>query len=106
MTNTTEVTCACGDKVMDLFERGHPVSGELWAQVKQEYAQAFSAYDLALRRVAINGGEPNPPLAFRTARAAEVMWCLRDYHTAEGCADILYATRLAGAPLNPAAAVA
>jgi len=91
---------------MDLFGRGKPVSDELWAQVKQEYAQAFSAYDLAVRGVAINGGEPNPPLAFRTARAAEVVWCLRDYASAEGFVDILYATRLAGAPLNPAAAVA
>jgi hypothetical protein len=39
------------------------------------------------------------------ARAAEVVLCLRNFDTVEGCADLLYASRLAGAPLNPAAAV-
>jgi hypothetical protein len=35
-----------------------------------------------------------------TARAAEVIECLRHYDTAEGCADLLYATRLAGEGLE------
>ena len=52
------------------------------------------------------GPGPGIPRTLATARAAEVVLCLREYHTAEGCADLLYATRLAGAPLNPAAAVA
>jgi len=39
-------------------------------------------------------------------RCAEVVWALRDYHTAEGCADLLYATRLADAALQPHEAVA
>jgi len=65
-----------------------------WADVKQE------------RRVDMGGGADNPDWAFRTYCATEVVWALRDYATAEGCADLLYATRPASAPLNPAAAVA
>lgn len=30
--------------------------------------------------------------------------CLRDFDSVDGCADLLYASRLAGAPLHPAAA--
>ena len=60
------------DQAMDLFERGKPISGELWAQVNQEYAQAFSAYDLALCGVAINGGEPIR--GWRSARHGPPGW--------------------------------
>jgi len=66
---------------------------------------ALIEYQTAMSNAGQGGAEP-PARALATARAAEVVLCLRDFHTAEGCADLLYATRLAGAPLNPAAAVA
>jgi hypothetical protein len=92
-------------QVMDRYDRGQPISDELWERVKREHAAAFTNYDAALRNVGL-GGATDPALAFRTARAAEVILCLQNAATAEGCADLLYATRLAGAPLKASAAVA
>jgi hypothetical protein len=66
---------------------------------------ALVEYDLAKMRVSY--GAPELARILATVRAAEVMESLRHYDTVEGCADLLYATRLAGAPLSPdAAAVA
>lgn len=48
----------------------------------------------------------DPAGLLKAARAAEVVECLRNCRTVEGCADLLYATRLAGAPLAPGAAAA
>ena len=93
------------DKVMRLFEERKPIDEQLWLQVNKERAAAMVDYQIAEMSRGQGGGK-DPAQLFKTARAAEVVVCLRDYHTAEGCADILYASRLAGAPLNPAAAVA
>lgn len=97
---------AC-QRVIGAFERGNPITTSDWADVNQARALAVANYDMARMGVSTGGRDAaSPEWAFRTARAAEVVWCLRDPLTAEGCADLLYATRLAGAPLNPAAAVA
>jgi hypothetical protein len=93
-------------RVIDKFERRTPITDSDWADVKSERGTTLVDYILAAQRVDTGGGAENSDLAFRTYCAAEVVWALRNYHTAEGCADLLYATRLAGAPLNPAAAVA
>ena len=94
---------AC-EKVMRLFEERKPIDDALWEAVRNERFIALVEYEMANRARGEGGSEPARALA--TARAAEVIECLRHYDTAEGCADLLYATRLAGAPLSPAAAVA
>lgn len=97
---------AC-ERVMDAFERGTPITDSEWADVRQAVALAWVNYEMARSGLSPDAGVDNAAeRAFRTARAAEVVWCLRDFRSAEGCADLLYASRLAGAPLNPAAAVA
>ena len=94
---------AC-EKVMRLFEERKPIDDELWARVRQERFIALIEYESALQGRGQGGSEPARALA--TVRAAEVIESLRHYDTVEGCADLLYATRLAGAPLSPVAAVA
>jgi hypothetical protein len=91
--------------VIELFEERKPIGEALWADVAKQRFMALIDYQTAMSNAGQGGAEP-PARVLATARAAEVVLCLRDYHTAEGCADLLYATRLAGAPLNPAAAVA
>ena len=93
---------AC-ETVMRLFEERKPIDDDLWYRVHQERFEFLTSYMLMVHSRGLGGSEPARALA--TARAAEVIECLRYYDTAEGCADLLYATRLAGAPLNPAAAV-
>jgi hypothetical protein len=93
-------------RVIDLFERRKPISDSDWADVREEHAYAFAEYSLAADRVGLGGGAGNPDREFRTFCAAEVVRALRHCDTADGCADLLYATRLAGAPLHPDAAVA
>ncbi len=100
------LTDAACERVMDAFERRKPITESDWADVNQARAAAAVNYDLARMGVSMGGGATPPEWAFRTARAAEVVWCLREHGSAAGCADLLYAARLAGAPLNPAAAVA
>ena len=95
---------AC-EQVIELFEERKPIDEALWAEVAKQRFMALIEYQTAMSNAGQGGAEP-PARALATARAAEVVLCLRDYDTAEGCADLLYATRLAGAPLNPAAAVA
>ena len=95
---------AC-EHVIELFEERKPIDEALWAEVAKQRFMALIEYQTAMSNAGQGGAEP-PARALATARAAEVVLCLRDYDTAEGCADLLYATRLAGAPLNPAAAVA
>lgn len=95
---------AASEKVMRLFEERKPIAEELWAQVRQERFLALIEYEQAISGQGHGGSEP--ALSLATVRAAEVIESLRHYDTAEGCADLLYATRLAGAPLSPAAAVA
>lgn len=94
---------AC-ETVMRLFEERKPIDDALWGDVRKERFLALIDYELAVQMRGNGGADPARALA--TVRAAEVIECLRHYDTAEGCADLLYATRLAGAPLNPAAAVA
>lgn len=94
---------AC-EAVMRLFEERKPISETLWADVKAERNAAAIEFQIAEDMRGM--GDADPARAFMNSRAAEVIQCLQHYDTAEGCADILYATRLAGAPLNPAAAVA
>ncbi|ORX11379.1 hypothetical protein AWC32_16780 [Mycobacterium xenopi] len=94
---------AC-ETVMRLFEERKPIDDELWRKVREERFNALVEFEFAMQARGQGGSEPARALA--TARAAEVIECLRHYDTAEGCADLLYATRLAGAPLSPAAAVA
>lgn len=93
------------EETMRLFEDHQPISDELWAGVRKEWNTAVYEYQHAMRMRG-HGGGGDPVQAFMKARAAEVVMALRNYDTVDGCADILYATRLAGAPLNPAAAVA
>lgn len=96
---------AASEQVLRLFEERKPISDELWAGVHQERIAALVQYDIAKLRVSY--GAPELARLLTTVRAGEVMESLRRYNTAEGCADLLYSTRLAGAPLSPdAAAVA
>lgn len=87
---------AC-EQVMRLFEERKPIGPSPWR-----------ARPALLSTAQGQGGGEDPGWAFKRSRAAEVIPCLQHFDTVEGCADILYATRLAGAPLNlnPAAAVA
>ena len=94
---------AC-EKVMRLFEERKPIDDALWKEVRDARYVAVIEYELAVDRLGYGGWEP--ARKFATARAAEVMECLRHYYTVDGCADLLYATRLAGAPLSPDAAAA
>ncbi|WP_236057293.1 hypothetical protein [Mycobacterium sp. SM1] len=94
---------AC-ETVMRLFEERKPISDQLWEQVRNERYIALVEYESAVRTRGQGGSEPARALA--TARAAEVIECLRNYDTVDGCADLLYASRLAGAPLSLDAAVA
>jgi hypothetical protein len=103
-TTTGHLSGYACEKVMRLFEERKPIDDELWEQVRQERFNALIEYEMANRSRGSGGAEPARALA--TARAAEVIECLRHYKTAEGCADLLYATRLAGAPLHSDAAVA
>ena len=96
---------AC-ERVIDAFERGAPITDSDWADVRQAFAVTCVNYEMARSGITVGGGVTPAEWAFRTARAAEVVYCLRNHASAEGCADLLYASRLAGAPLNPAAAVA
>lgn len=89
--------------VHQAFQMNQPISDEIWNGVLAEYNNAIIEYQMAK---AAGVGGMDPERAFMKARAAEVVWCLRDYGSVDGFADLLYATRLAGAPLNPAAAVA
>lgn len=93
-----------GEQVMRLFEERKPIDDDLWKKVGSEWTAALVNYQMAAGMREQPGGD-NPCDAFKAARAAEVIQCLKHYESAEGCADLLYATRLAGAPLNPAAAV-
>lgn len=94
---------AC-EEVIELFESRQPIDEALWRDVDRARFMSLIEYEMAMRSAGQGGAEPARALA--SARAAEVVLCLRNYATAEGCADLLYASRLAGAPLNPAAAVA
>lgn len=94
------------ERVMDKFERRTPITDTDWADVDSAYMQAVIRADFARGGMSLEGEQVAPERAFRTMCAAEVVQCLREFHTAEGCADLLYATRLAGAPLKPADAVA
>ncbi|WP_204810525.1 hypothetical protein [Mycobacterium riyadhense] len=94
------------ERVMDKFERRTPITDTDWSDVDSAYMQAVIRADFARGGMSLEGEQVAPERAFRTMCAAEVVQCLREFHTAEGCADLLYATRLAGAPLKPADAVA
>jgi hypothetical protein len=98
------ITRACL-RVIDKFERQQPITDSDWADVDTEFMSALIRAESARAGVSFDTGPVNPEWAFKTMCAAEVVQCLRDYHTAEGSADLLYATRLVGGPLNPAAAV-
>ena len=90
---------AC-EQVMDLFESRKPIDDALWPAVTRERFKALIEYQNAVANAG-QGGAQDPARALAVARAAEVVECLRHHTTAEGCADLLYATRLAGAPLSP-----
>lgn len=93
------------ERVIELFEERKPIDEKLWEGVRQQKYAALIQYQMAMQSAGLGGAEP-PARLLATARAAEVIECLRDFDTADGCADLLYATRMAGVPLNPAAAVA
>ncbi|OFJ50942.1 hypothetical protein BEL07_25535 [Mycolicibacterium grossiae] len=93
------------ERVIELFEERQPIPEPLWADVAKQRFMALIGYQSAMSNAGQGGAEP-PARLLASARAAEVVLCLRDYGSAEGCADLLYASRLAGAPLSPAAAVA
>lgn len=90
---------AC-EEVMDRFEARKPIDDALWQEVTRERFGALIEYQTAMANAG-HGGAVDPARALATARAAEVVECLRTHTTAEGCADLLYAARLAGAPLAP-----
>jgi hypothetical protein len=94
---------AC-EEVIDRFESRQPIDDALWRDVDRARFMSLIEYQSAIQSAGHGGSDPARALA--SARAAEVILCLRNFSTAEGCADLLYASRLAGAPLNPAAAVA
>lgn len=100
------LTDAACERVTDAFDRGNPVTASDWADVRQAFAMSCVNYEMTRVGAPLSGESTTLERAFRTARAAEVVWCARDYASVAGCADLLYATRLAGAPLNQAAAVA
>lgn len=95
-------------RVIDAFTRGQAITESDWADITQVHVEAWVDYDLARMAAHAVGGSTDPsPIewtTFRTARAAEVVQCLRETSTAAGFADLLYASRLAGAPLNAALA--
>lgn len=93
---------AC-EQVMDLIESRKPVDDALWPEVQKERFMALIEYQQQMQHA--GGGGANPARALATARAAEVIECMRHHATAEGFADLLYAARLAGAPLSPDEAV-
>lgn len=93
------------ERVIELFEERQPIPEALWADVAKQRFMALIGYQSAMSNAGQGGAEP-PARLLASARAAEVVLCLRDYGSVEGCADLLYASRLAGAPLSPAAAVA
>jgi hypothetical protein len=96
---------AASEQVLRLFEQRQPISDELWDGVRRDRMGALVEYDLT--RMRLSYGAPELARLLATVRAAEVMESLRHYDTVEGCADLLYSSRLAGAPLSPdAAAVA
>ncbi|ORV86361.1 hypothetical protein [Mycolicibacterium iranicum] len=104
--NAGHLTDPACERVMEAFDRGNPVTASDWADVRQAFAMACVNYEMTRAGTPLGGESTTLERVFRTARAAEVVWCAREYASAEGCADLLYASRLAGAPLNPAAAVA
>lgn len=91
------------EEVVELFDAGQPIPESLWHEVAKARMKPLTEYMLQMQSAGQGGAEPARALA--AARAAEVVLCLRHSSTAEGCADLLYATRLAGAPLNQTAAV-
>lgn len=94
-------------RVIDAFTRGQAITESDWADITQAHVEAWVDYDLARMAAHAIGGSTDPsPIewTFRTARAAEVVQCLREANSAAGCADLLYASRLAGAPLSAAMA--
>lgn len=98
------LSSGAAEEIMDLFELGQPIDEKLWRDVERARFTSLIEYEMAVKSAGQGGAEPARALA--SARAAEVVLCLRNHSTAEGCADLLYSTRLAGAPLEPAAAVA
>ncbi len=104
--STGHLTAPACERVMDAFERGAPITESDWADVHQAFALACVNYEMTRSGAPLGSDSTTLERAFRTARAAEVVWCAREYASVSGFADLLYATRLAGAPLNPAAAVA
>ena len=105
MASTTgHLSSGACEEVIDLFESRKPIDEALWRDVDRQRFMSLIEYEMAMRSAGHGGAEPARALA--SARAAAVVLCLRNYATAEGCADLLNASRFAGAPLNPAAAVA
>lgn len=101
--SVTQMSGRATDQVIDLFEQRKPISDALWADVAKQRFMSLIAYQTAMKNAGQGGAEP-PARLLATARAAEVVMCLRDFDSVDGCADLLYASRLAGAPLHPAAA--
>lgn len=104
--NAAHLTDPACERVTEAFDRGNPITASDWADVRQAFAMACVNYEMTRAGAPLGGESTALERVFRTARAAEVVWCARDYASVAGCADLLYASRLAGAPLNPAAAVA
>ncbi len=101
--SATQLSGRATDRVIDLFEQRKPIEDALWADVAKQRFMSLIEYQTAMKNAGAGGAESAARL-LATARAAEVVLCLRDFNTVDGCADLLYASRLAGAPLHPAAA--
>ncbi len=102
--SVTSLSSGPCEEVMDLVELRKPVPESLWHEVDKARLMLLLEYQGQMQSAGHGGA--NPARALASARAAEVILSLRHHTTAEGCADLLYATRLAGAPLEPNAAVA
>jgi hypothetical protein len=102
--SVTQMSGHATDRVIDLFEARKPIDDTLWSDVAKQRFMTIIEYQTAMSNAGA-GGADSPARLLAQARAAEVVMCLRNFDTVDGCADLLYSARLAGAPLNPAAAV-
>jgi hypothetical protein len=102
--SVTQMSGQATDRVIDLFEARKPIDDSLWSDVAKQRFMTMIEYQTAMSNAGACGAD-SPARLLAQARAAEVVMCLRHFNTVDGCADLLYAARLAGAPLNPAAAV-
>ena len=101
--NATGMYTNAMNTVLDQVQRENEVPADVWKQVERDWNMAVSKY----QQVAGNSsGGPEAAHAFVQARAVETVMFVRNALTAQGCADLLYSARMAGAAAQPARATA